>query len=118
MHNRALGVLASAAVFALAFAGAASAGLASEESNIKFKPTSNPAKLVYKGKIKSDNADCVEGRIISFKANGKRLAKTETRASGKFKVKGKRPESGTKIAIKVKPKGGECPKLTGSGIAP
>ncbi len=107
--------LCVAAVAALALAGSALGG--TSEVTIKFKPVSE-TKLKYKGKVKADLRDCRAGRVVSFKVDGKRLAKTETASNGKFKVVGKRPESGTEIAFKVKPNGSECPKLAGTGIAP
>jgi hypothetical protein len=117
MRNMALGALGMAAALTLAFAGSAAAGLVGDEVTIKFKPISDPAKMIYKGKVRSENPDCVEDRIVSFKAKGKRLAKAATDDRGKFNVKGKRPKSGTVIKIKVKPTG-ECMRLTGSEPAP
>lgn len=120
MRKRATGAvaLAIAAALMLGLASVASAGLERDEVNIKFKPTLDKTKLIYKGKVSSDNPDCVGHRVISFKVKDKRLAKTRTDDRGKFKVKGKRPKSGTKIAVKVKPRGEDCPRLAGKGVAP
>jgi hypothetical protein len=103
--------LLGAAVAALTIAiGAGSAFGAGTNVDLTIKSVS-ATKAEYKGRIESDNPDCVEGRLIKVSSRGTRLVKTRSDDAGRFSEVGKRPESGAPLKLKVVAKGDECEQL-------
>lgn len=116
MNSKAGRAAALTAVVALVGAGAAFAR-AEDEVTLKVKPLNN-GKTQYKGKVKSENPDCVEGRKVKVSSPDQILMRTKTDDDGKFDETAKTAKKGTKLTLKVAPKGDECAKLVGTGRAP
>ena len=108
MKQRAALVLATLAAVALTAAGAAF-GRAGTQIDLNIKPISE-TKARYKGRIKSDDPNCVADRLIKVKSKHTRLVKTRSDDDGMFEENGKRPQSGAPLKLKVRAKD-ECDAL-------
>jgi hypothetical protein len=114
MKHRAALAPAILAAAALAAGGSASAR-AGTNVDLTIKTVSE-TKSQYKGKIKSDDPNCVADRLIKVKSRQTRLVKTRSDEDGKFDEIGKRPESGDPLKLKVVAKD-DCDALIETGTA-
>lgn len=109
---------AAALTVAIAMIGAGAAfARAEDEVKLKIKPLEN-GKTQYKGKVVSDDQDCVERRKVKVSSSDQILMRTKTDGDGKYNETAKTAKTGTKLTLKVAPKGDDCPKLIGTGRAP
>ena len=113
MKHRATLALAALAAVALTAAGSAFGAGTKIDLTIK---TVSETKSQYKGRITSENPDCVANRLIRVKSRHMRLVKTHSDEDGKFDEVGKRPESGDPLKLKV-PAKGDCDALLETATA-
>ena len=114
MNHRAGLALATLATVALT-AGGSAFGRAGTNIDLTIKTVSE-TKSQYKGKIKSDDPNCVSDRLIKVKSRQTRLVKTRSDDNGRFDEIGKRPESGDPLKLKVVAKD-DCDALIETGTA-
>ena len=114
MSHRAALALATLATVGLT-AGGSAFGRAGTNIDLTIK-TISETRAQYKGKIRSDNPDCLSGRLIKVKSRQTRLVKTRSDDEGRFDEIGRRPESGDPLKLKVVAKG-DCDALIETGTA-
>jgi hypothetical protein len=102
--RRGLGLKLTAAVGAICALGLATALQASGHKNViesklvQFKiEIVNDATDSYSGRVQSEKAKCVIGRVINITHNGVLIATATTDAAGNFTVTGPRPPKGDDV---------------------